>query len=214
MNEALDVFWQTVRDWWNSAVGLVSLNVLWLVVSLTVVLLPPATAGVYGVTHSIAQGTGQRTSDFVETARRYFGLSWVWALANLLVTAIIYADVAFYATSGGGFGLVMQWLLIVLGLFWTAMQVYFWPFLLVQERKNPFLAWKNAAYLSLGAPVYTLIIAFAAGAIVVISGLLIIPLALFSLSFVSLLGNRAVLERLTAYGKLSGLAQSPGDDSP
>ena len=54
MQNALAVTWETVRDWWNGMVGLATLNLLWLGLCLTVILGPPATAGMYAVTNSIA----------------------------------------------------------------------------------------------------------------------------------------------------------------
>jgi hypothetical protein len=204
MNDTAEVIWQTVRDWYNSMLGLVVMNLLWALLSMTVVLLPPATAGLYAVTHSLAHGKGQHAEDFFEAARRYAGISWLWALANLLVAGIVYADVAFYATTGGVFGVLVQIALVSLGSFWLVIQFYFWPFLLEQEHKRPFLAWKNAAFLTLGAPVFTLIIVSVAALVTALSVTLILPVIIFTLSFVSFLGNRAVLNRLQAYGKRSG----------
>jgi hypothetical protein len=210
MRQALDVFWQASRDWWNSMVGLASLNLLWLVISLTVVLFPPATAGMHGVTYSIARGKGQHIEDFWGAARRYAALSWLWAGANLLVIVIVYADVVFYNVVGGIFGLALQVVLIGLGLLWMAMQFYFWPFMMVQEDKRFWLALRNAAFLALGAPLYTLLMVTIAGLILIVSGLIIVPFAVFTLSFISLLGNHAVVERLSTYGKL---AHTSGEES-
>jgi hypothetical protein len=48
-----------------------------------------------------------------------------------------------------------------------------------------------------------------AGLVIWLSLITVIPVAIFTLSFLSLLGNRAVVERLKAYGKLPGPAQPP-----
>ena len=92
------------------------------------------------------------------------------------------------------------------GLLWLAMQLYVWPFLLVQEDQRLRIAFKNAAFLALASPLYTLTLLAGAALATVLSLAAIAPLALFLISFLALLGNRAVLERLQTFGKLPGSA--------
>ena len=82
MQAALSVYWQSLRDWYNGMVSLATLNGLWFGAALTVVLLAPATAGIYTVTHSTARGTGQHVEDFVRGAREHLWVSVRWLLAN------------------------------------------------------------------------------------------------------------------------------------
>lgn len=203
MRDALTVIGDTLRDWYNGMVGLAGLNLLWVLAALTVILLPPATAGVFVVTHSIARGTGQHASDFIEGARRYLLHSYAWALANGIAAGIVWANVQFYGGLGGGAAFVMQMFTALLLTLWIAMQVYFWPFLIEQDTKSLRLAWKNALFLTLANPAYTLILLAASGAAVLLSALIILPLGVFTLTFLALLANRATRERLIAFGKLA-----------
>jgi uncharacterized membrane protein YesL len=203
MRDAVDVFWETARDWYNGMVGLVALNLFWTGLSLTVILLPPALAGMYVVTGSIASGTGQRFEDFVQGARRYAWQSYGWALANGLVAGVFLVNYRFYGSLAGPLGLLVQVALGCAGLLWVTMQFYVWPFLVIQEQKRLLLAWKNALFLTLANPIYSLLLLGLALTAVVFGLLLILPLAVFSTSFVALLGSRAVRERLYAHNKLA-----------
>lgn len=206
MQAALSVYWQSLRDWYNGMVSLATLNGLWFGAALTVVLLAPATAGIYTVTHSTARGTGQHVEDFVRGAREHLWVSVRWLLANALVISIFLVNLTFY---GRASGVMPQLILIALlsgGLLWLAMQLYVWPFLLVQEDQRLRIAFKNAAFLALASPLYTLTLLAGAALATVLSLATIAPLALFLISFLALLGNRAVLERLQTFGKLPGSA--------
>jgi uncharacterized membrane protein YesL len=92
----------------------------------------------------------------------------------------------------------------VVGLLWIAVQFYVWPFLVEQEQKQLRIALKNALFLTLANPLYTLLLLGVVGLALVLSLLTVLPIAVFATSFISLLGNRAVVERLRTYGKLPG----------
>jgi uncharacterized membrane protein YesL len=213
---ALAVIGETLADWWNGMVGLAMMNVVWLGLSLTVVLCPPATIAMYAVTNGIARGIGQHLDDFVRAMRRYVWISLRWALVNLLVVVILYVNLSFYGTAHGALASFVLVGLTCLAALWLAMQFYTGPFLIEQEDKRLRLALRNAAFLALATPVYTLTMLVAAGLAIVLSVVTVLPVAVFTLSFLALLGNRAVIERLAMFGKLSGPGQPPdaGEETP
>ncbi|NLF79403.1 MAG: hypothetical protein GX573_27230 [Chloroflexi bacterium] len=208
MRAAGAVVWNTVRDWYNGMVGLAAMNFVWLMLSLTVVLLPPATAGMYVVTHSIAHGTGAHFSDYGSGMRRYAWLSYHWALVTVSTGTVWGVCFRFYGAVASDFGGVVQAVLAAVGLVGLAVQFYVWPFLIVQDEKRLGLALKNALFLTLANPVYTLILLGTVALALIFSLIAILPLAVFAVSFISLLGSRAVVERLTTYGKLPGFIPS------
>jgi hypothetical protein len=212
MRAALDVFWETVRDWYNGMVGLAVMNFAWLLCSLTVILLPPATAGIATVTNSIAHGTGAHFSDLWPGMRRYAWVSYRWALVNVVTATIFVVCVRFYGAAGGALGVFLQALFAAAGLVWIAVQFYVWPFLIEQEEKHLRIALKNALFLTLANPAYTFILLSMAALALVISLFTMLPVAVFLTSFVTLLGSRAVIERLTAYGKFRGVVISGGSE--
>ncbi len=201
MRQALDVFWESLRDWYNGMVGLAVLNFLWFVLSLTVILLPPATAGIMVVMNSLAHGTGAHLSDFGPAVRRYAWVSYRWALLNAAAVVIFLVGFRFYGAIGT-IGVFIQVFFVTAGLLWIATQFYTWPFLLEQEDKRLRLALKNGLFLTLANPIYTLILLGMVAVAVVLSAVTILPIAVFATSFIALLANRAVRERLITYGKL------------
>ena len=202
LQEALGVLRETLRDWYHGMVGLAVLNLVWVVMSLTVVLLPPATAGAFAVTNSIAHGTGQQWDTFWTNARRYVWVSLRWALLNVVVIAALAANLMFYGSAANALGVVVQFVLATGGVLWFAAQFYFWPFMIEQEQKSVRVALKNALFLTLAEPFYTAVMLGTTALAAALSVVTVLPLAMFVLSFVALLANRAVIERLTAYGKL------------
>ncbi len=214
MQAALAVIWETLRDWWDSMVGLATFNLVWLGLSLTVLLCPPATAGLYAVTNSLAHGKGQRLEDFVEAARRYAWVSWRWALINLVIGALLAVNFVFYGSIEATGAFFIQLGLTVAALLWLVMQFYVWPFLIEQEQKRLRTALRNALFLALANPLYTLLLLLVAVVAIVFSLVAILPLGFFTMSFLALLSNRAVVERLTHYGKLpaADISHASGDD--
>lgn len=208
MRAAGAVVWDTVCDWYNGMVGLAAMNFVWLTLSLTVVLLPPATAGMYAVTHSIARGTGAHFSDYWSGMRRYALISYRWALVTISAGAVWVVCFRFYGTVPSNFGAVVQVILAAAGLVGLAVQLYVWPFLMVQTEKRLRLALKNALFLTLANPAYTLLLLGTVALALVFSLFAVLPLAVFATGFISLLGSQAVVERLTAYGKLPGIVHS------
>jgi len=202
VRDALRITWITLQDWWNGMVGLASLNLLWLGLSLTGVLLPPATLGMYAVTNSIAHGKGQHLDDFLQAVRSYLWISLRWALVNLLVGGVLFVNLTFYGAADSPITMAIQLILLGFSLLWIAMQFYIPPFLIEQEDKRLRLALRNAAFLALATPIYTLTLLFIAALVITLSLAAILPVAVFTMGFLSLLGNRATIERLSTFGKL------------
>ncbi len=201
MRAAGAVVWDTVCDWYNGMVGLAAMNFVWLMLSLTVVLLPPATAGMYVVTHSIAHGTGAHFSDYWSGMRQYAWISYRWALVTVSAGAVWAVCFRFYGAVASDLGVVVQAVLVTVGLVGLAVQLYVWPFLMEQQDKTLRLALKNALFLSLANPVYALALLAIVALVLLFSLFTILPIAVFATSFVALLGSRAVVERLATYGK-------------
>lgn len=214
MRDALTVFWRAVRDWYNGMVSFAAMNALWFGAALTIVLLGPATAGLYAVTYSAARGTGQHISDFWQGAREYLWISLRWLLLNVIIVIVFAVNVWFYGSAPGLLGQIVLIVLITLGLLWITMQLYLWPFLVLQEEPKLRTALKNALFLALATPVYTLTLLSCALAALIFSIVLIAPLALFLTSFLALLGSLAVRERLQTFGKLPSPVPTPIDGEP
>lgn len=199
MVNALTVVWASVKDWLRHIVPLTTFNLLWLVLSLTVVLWPPATVGLYMVTNRLAYGRAMRLADFGAGARRYFAPGLQWGLLNLAVFALFYSGVV-YDDTARRVPLLVQVALTLMITGWCTVQFYFWPLLLEQTGKGLISAQRSALLLVIAAPGYTLILVLVV-ALGLQIGLLVPPVGLLLVSLLALLGNRAVIERLAHYGR-------------
>ena len=194
--------------WWDDWIQMVIVNLAWAILCLTVILAPPATFGLYSVTHDLRRGQSRGLSGLLEGLRKYFWASWRWALLNLAVVSVLLVSYAFYsqipATWSGG----LAGLILVLGAVWLIVQFYAVPFYMEQEQQSLKLAVRNGLFTALAAPGYTLVLTLAAAVLVAASVALVGPLFLGGPCLLALLGHSAVHERLIAFGK------RPSEDNP
>jgi len=141
--------------------------------------------------------------------RPYEVAAWTPRARMLLVGVVLYVNLSFYGAVRGALASFILVGLVCLTVLWLAMLFYTGPFLIEQEDKRLRLALRNAAFLALATPGYTLTMLAATALIIVLSVLTVLPLAVFTLSFLALLGNRAVIERLRTFGKLPAPGQPP-----
>ena len=196
---SIDVITQTFVGWWDEWVNLWVLNLAWVLCWLTIVLGPPATLGLYYVTNRLAHGESLGLSGFLDGGRRYFFLSWLWMLINLVVAIVISANFWFYASFESIWMDFLQAFFVILGIIWLIVQFYALPYLMEQESKHLGIALRNGLYTALAAPGFTLVVAGVGALIVGLSVVLVFPLFLGVPCLVILLGNRAVIERLGTY---------------
>ena len=196
----LKVTAQALIDWWDAWISMVIVNLAWILCWLTIVLGPPATFGLYHVTHQLARGESLGLGGLIEGARRYFAKSWLWMLLNLAVTIVIAVDLIFYAQVDAIWVGFLQGTFIVLSLFWLMVQFYVPPFLMEQDNKSLKLALRNGALTLLAAPGYTIVVTGIAVLLIVFSLFLVFPLFMGVPCLITAIGNRAVMERMETYG--------------
>lgn len=196
MADVLIVIRRAVDLWRRHLVALTVASLAWAALSLTLLLLPPATAGLYAFTNRLAYGEPPRAEHFFAGARRYSAVSFQWALLNLAAGGLFYA----------GFTVAdLPWLgraALILALSgWIAVQFYTWPLLLESPRKRLLPALRTALLLALAEPVYTPLLAWIAAVPVLAATEIAPPLAVLGAGFVALVGNLAVIERLATFGR-------------
>jgi uncharacterized membrane protein YesL len=199
---ALRVLRRTLGDAWDATIVLAVINVLWAALSLTIVLLPPALAALFEATHSLARGEAPGVRDFLSAVRRHLLTGWAWALVNVAVWSVIVVNILFYRSRTDLWAAPLQALFLVLAGLWLIAQFYVWPFLFEQTEKTLRRAFRNALFLTFAAPVFSLTLAVLGGLFVLLSAVLVVPLLVITGSFVALLSNHAVIDRLRAYYKV------------
>lgn len=148
-------FTRAVQDWWYGLIPFSALNLLWLLLVVTVVAGPPATAAMLGVARDAASGEGAEPRNFFIYLRRYFWRGWVMGLITLLGTIIFITDLRFYADLMSGNPVLMSagmWFLVYVAIVWIEFLLIAWPVAI----NNPEMALKdvmrNAAIITLRLP--------------------------------------------------------------
>ncbi len=220
IQEAMSVFWQTLKDVWEELYSLGMVNLVWVfsflpmtliaevpsiylaipLTLITLVAVPLATVGIYYVTRRVAQGKTFHFSDFIEGVKLHWWRSLIWVLVNAVVLYLIYTNLIFYPNivhSPAVLALIGGLWIAAAG-FWLAIQIYYWPMLLSQEKPNMLLAWKNAAFLFLANPFYGFFIVCFTLVLAVVCAGLVLPFIFVGMAIVALLGNNAAQTLLVA----------------
>lgn len=176
------------------------LNFIWFGLSLTVVLLPPATVAMFEATHELARGREVGIVEFLGAVRRHFLRAWGWALLNAAVIALLAVNLVFYDRPETWAAAVRSLFLLATSA-WLVAQIFVWPYVFEQDEPSLGRAIRNALLTVLGAPIFSIAIAAMAAALLVISATLLVPVPFITTALLCLLGSHAVRDRLVAFGK-------------
>jgi len=199
--DAVRVVRASLRDAWDALVALAPLNLAWLGLSLTVVLLPPATAALFESMHELAGGSTPGITDFLAAVRRRFVVAWLWAVWAVGGLALLGSTVRLDPDPSSP----AAWLsaaIAVFGILFIVSLLYVWPFFLLQREGGIVRATRNSILAVLAAPLFALSIAVLLALLFVAGTMLILPLAVAVPGIVGLVASHAVRNRLRAFGKL------------
>ncbi len=200
MIAALQVGARTFRDAYDALVLVALLNLIWLGLSLTLVLLPPATVAMFEAMHALARGRQVSVVEYLAAVRGRFAQAWAWGLVNLAVVAVLGVNLAFY-DQGEAWADAVRGLFVLAGFVWFVAQLLVWPYVFEQSDQGLRRAMRNALLTVVAAPAFSIVLGGIVAAVVVLSMTLLLPLATITTAFLCLLGNHAVLDRLVAFGK-------------
>jgi hypothetical protein len=130
-------------------------NLFWLALLIPVITIPLAFAGLYSCAHGIVHGESLDWQSFFTGIKKHFGASLRWTGANVLVFAVLAFYIWFFsfrvssvADGWKNFG----GLFIGLALLWWVINMFTFPFMLVQQKPSYWNALKNSAVLFLKWP--------------------------------------------------------------
>lgn len=207
IGSAARVLQRSLADFWYQWVVIIVVNTLWLVCCITVVLAAPATFGMYYVTNELANGRGATSSDIFAGLKRYFRVSWGWGILNVIAAVLVWANLNFYGQIEETWSLLILGFTLVLVTLWIAVQLLAPAYIMEQEEKKVLVAMRNALFTLLATPLFSLVFIVIVGTFLAASISIPIILLLGGPCFVTLLCNRAVRDRLLAFG----IAQPPSD---
>lgn len=194
---------RVARDWLNWALPLVAINIIAVLLSLTVVLLPPALVALYVVAWRAYQGEAPQVGMFWQAMRRWWLASWLWALVTLLLVLAFVAATFFYSQQPGVLATIMQVGNHAVSIFAGLVQFFFWPYMVMQEQPRALVAVRNAIFTILGDPFYTLLYVGLALILLALSVLTIAPVAVLTPVALAFLAVYSLGDWLTHHGHLA-----------
>ena len=129
-------------------------NFLWLALLIPVITIPLAFAGLYACAHALAHGESLEWQTFFRGIKKHFGASLRWTIANLFVSFLFGFYAWFFITQTDPAGRSSTWIDIVLALalLWWILNMYSFPFMLVQAKPSYLNALRNSAVLFIKWP--------------------------------------------------------------
>ena len=173
-------------------------NVIWVLLCLPLITIPPAFAGLYYSTTKLAQKETASRKTFFEGFRKYFRASYYWFFSNVFVIGLLLFNIDLSIQNPQ-----IEWLQLFSGSSWVVLtvwillQVYTFPLLIKQDNPRLNLALRNSAILWFKNSIFSLILFIV---IVIIFGicLYIYPLwFVITASLTTYLANSSVIYLLS-----------------
>ena len=160
--EGLQTLWDGFWIVWLS-------NFFWLVLLVPVITIPLAFAGLYACAHGLVYGQSLEWHTFFTGIKKYLGASLRWTFANLLVLFVLGFYAWFFTVQGNlaGRSGTLTGIFWALALLWWILNMYTFPFMMVQAKPSYLNALRNSAVLfikwpgqALGCTVFNLLVVF------------------------------------------------------
>lgn len=176
-------------------VPLVSLNIIWFLLTLPIVTAFPAAAGLYYATNQLAHQKGAGWKTFFDGFRTHFWLSWRWGLLNVIVIFVLVSNVVFYGQLESEWGVWLKGVILGLSILWGIIQLYTFPFLLEQENPRLSMALRNSLVILATRPAPVIGVALLSLVLAVLSTVIALPAwFFFTTSISAYLANKVVID--------------------
>lgn len=195
----LHMLGRATRLWWYDWTSILFLNTVWLLLQLPLVTGPPATAALYAMMRESSDGQYWGPRDAWQAFRGLFWPAWRWGLLNLLAFGLGAFNLLFYADRAGTMWFVLRLAWIGALTVWTAVNLFYWPFWLEQEKKSVRTALANSGRFLLLHPLTAVVLVFVCGLLLAVSTLTVVPLVLGAVCWVALVGVLAVRQSLALH---------------
>ncbi len=175
----------SISAWYYELFILIAVNLTWLVLSLLILPIGPATAGLFHVANQVAKGEPLFFSLFWQGMRRHLKMSVQLSIVLIATTALLVVNIAFYFGLSTSIGQIIGIIWIYVLIFWALVMNY--PFALLVEMDKPGIIkiLRNSALLAMDNVVFTVSISLWTLIVIALSifplGLLPFPFGFFSL---------------------------------
>ncbi|MCJ7532736.1 MAG: YesL family protein, partial [Anaerolineales bacterium] len=188
-------FRESLINIYYDLVPLVSLNIIWFLLTLPIVTAFPAAAGLYYATNQLAHQKGAGWKTFFDGFRIHFWLSWRWGLLNAIILIVLVSNIVFYGQLEAEWSVWLRGVIIGLSILWGIIQLYTFPFLLEQEKQRLSTALRNSMVLLATRPAPVLSVAFLSLMLAVLSTVIVLPAWFFFTASLSVyLANKVVID--------------------
>ncbi len=188
-----------MRDWlFNYS----AINLLWFVLSLTGILLPPATVALYEVAWHSYHDREPSLAQYIQGMKTYFWLSYVWALLMMVVFSLGGGAVLYFMGQELFIGIVIS---VAITLLCLAMLFHFIPYLILE--KNGLRALKLSIFTALADPLNIVMYAILFFIFGVPSIIVIAPVMFILPIILALIGMYNLLNWLYNYERIEGNAR-------
>ena len=145
-------------------------NLFWLILLLPVITIPLGFARLYACAHGIVHGESSEWQSFFTGIKKHLGFSLKWTFANGFVLFLLGFYTWFFTTqrdAAAGRSNIVVGISLALALLWWVLNMYTFPFMLVQEKPSYWNALRNSAVLfikwpgqALGFTLFNLVVIF------------------------------------------------------
>jgi uncharacterized membrane protein YesL len=231
--------WKSLKDLFEDLFILALVNILWILINaplaiaaffalsnssalyivmlLSVLTLGPSNAGLYAVAERVTDGRTSSWRDFFAGMRAYPVLSWKVYGLWMLGLIVILVNLQFYSLNGTTIASFLYVLFLYFIVVWFGFLMYIGPLMQLQTDKRIRTIARNAALMTFGRPLFTLVTLALMAIIAFASIWLPILLLLATVSFLAIWSFRAVLtliaeaeaRRTAAQEKASAIKTTP-----
>ena len=189
----------------------------WVLIFIPIALASPATGGLYYATNQLAHGNDGGPLVYWYGLKTYLGPSYRWGILNLVVAFLFSVNIWFYGNAPWNFAPYVRIVFIVGAVFWTAIQMYTFPFMLEQDQPQVRMALRNSFLAVARFPIRSfgfLLIVFAmAMASTYIYFVLWVVVTVSLIAYFSNKNTLAVLRKLLAQDRARGHLKDKGRES-
>jgi uncharacterized membrane protein YesL len=196
MTRAFSIVGHAFRLWWGDILLLIFFNLAWLALQVPIVTGPPATAAMYVVARHLANDELLELRYGLDALRQMFAPAWVWGAVNLLIVGVLVGNFWLYQSATGWLWTGARLVWGVIGLGWFAVNLFYWPFWLVQDQRSLQITFRNSFLLLAKRPGLALTLVVISAILIVVSVLTTLPLAAALMAWLALIGVLAVEEAL------------------
>ncbi|MBN1286943.1 MAG: DUF624 domain-containing protein [Anaerolineae bacterium] len=202
---------RTAVDVYFWLIPLVVINLLWLFLSITIVLLPPATAALYTIAYEASRSQEPDFRTFFGAMKHWFFKSWIWAIGMAFGVVVMGVAFIFYTAQDSPVAIFLSGMILVMAVLFGAMQFYFWPYMVMIEKPGFRQVIRNAALTPLADPIYALVNIGLTVILWIISLAFVAPLAFITPVFVAFLGVYSLRGWLEHQGFLGNGDEKAGE---